>query len=59
MFVIIKNIKQENGLELPVIVLDNNDEILEFTSEDEAMKMADIFNINSHSGRNSYEVKRI
>jgi len=59
MFVIIKNIKQENGLELHVIVLDSNDEILEFSNEDEAMKLADIFNTNSHSGRNNYEVKRI
>lgn len=59
MYVIIKNIKQENGNDLPVIVLDNNDEILEFPSEDAATKMADLFNINSHSGRNSYEVKKI
>jgi hypothetical protein len=59
MFIIIKNIKQENGLALPVIVLDSNDEILEFSNEDEAMKLADIFNANSHSGRNNYEVKRI
>lgn len=59
MFVIIKNIKQENGIILPVIVLDNNDEIMEFNNEDEVMKMVDIFNINSHSGKNIYEVKKI
>lgn len=59
MFVIIKNIKQDNGVILPVIVLDNNDEIMEFSNEDEVMKMVDIFNINSHSGKNTYEVKKI
>lgn len=59
MWVIIKNIKQDNGTELPVIVLDVQDEIWEFKSEKDANQMAEIFNKNSHSGRNTYEVKKI
>lgn len=59
MWVIIKKIKQENGPELPVIVLDSQDEIWEFKSEKEADAMAEIFNKNSHSGRNHYETKKV
>jgi hypothetical protein len=59
MYVIVKNIKQDNGLELPVIVLNGHSEIWEFSSEEEANDMVEIFNKNSYSGKNSYEVKKV
>jgi hypothetical protein len=59
MWVIIKKIKQENGKELPVIVLNSQDEIWEFKHEEEAEKMSEVFNKNSHSGKNTYEIKKL
>ena len=59
MWVIIKNVKLDSGVELPVIVLDGHSEIWEFPTEDEANEMAEIFNNNSYSGKNSYEIKKL
>jgi hypothetical protein len=59
MWVIIKKIKTESGVELPVIVLDAESEIWEFPTETEASQMAEIFNNNSYSGKNSFEIKKI
>lgn len=59
MWVIIKKIKQDNNIEIPVIVLNSQDEIWEFKSKDEADYMTDVFNKNSHSGRNTYESKKL
>jgi hypothetical protein len=58
MYCIIKKIKNENGVFLPVIVLDYHDEVLEYETLDEAEKMALVFEKNSDSGY-EYVVKKI
>ena len=58
MYVIIKIIPNENGVKMPVIVLNHQDEIWEFDTIDEAEKMAKIFEKNSDSGYD-YIVKKI
>jgi hypothetical protein len=58
MYVILKHIKNKTNKVLPVILVDNQSEILEFDSLDEAEKMRDIFQKNSDSGY-KYEVKKI
>ena len=50
MYCIIKVIKNENGKDLPVILLDNSDEVWEFESLEEAEKIANILEKNSDSG---------
>jgi len=58
MYCIIKLIKNVNGIELPVILLDNNDEVWEFDSADEAIKISEILTKNSDSGYRYY-VKKV
>lgn len=58
MWVIVKFIKNLNGVELPVIILNCQNEIWEFESEDEANKMREIFELNSDSGH-KYTIKKI
>jgi len=58
MYVILKHIKNKTNKVLPVILVDNQSEILEFNSLDEAEKMRDVFQKNSDSGY-KYEVKKI
>jgi hypothetical protein len=58
MHVIIKMIPNENGVKMPVIVLNHHDEIWEFDTINEAEKMAAIFKKNSDSGYD-YIVKKI
>jgi hypothetical protein len=50
--------KNVNGIELPVILLDNNDEVWEFDSADEAIKISEILTKNSDSGYRYY-VKKV
>jgi hypothetical protein len=57
-FCIIKNIKTNNGVELPVIMLDAYDEVWEFDDLNEAKKIADILTKNSDSGH-TYHVRKI
>jgi hypothetical protein len=57
-FCIIKNIKTNNGVELPVIMLDAYDEVWEFDDLNEAKKIADILTKNSDSGH-TYYVRKI
>ncbi len=57
MWVIVKMIKNQSGIELPVILVDSHSEIMSFDSEDEAIKMKDIFEKNSDSGH-KYVVKK-
>ena len=57
MYCIIKLIKNVNGIELPVILLDNNDEVWEFDSADEAIKISEILTKNSDSGYRYYITK--
>jgi hypothetical protein len=58
MHVIIKMIPNENGVKMPVIVLNHHDEIWEFDTLEEAEKMSLIFKENSDSGYD-YVVRKI
>ena len=58
MWVIVKLLKNLNGIELPVIILNTQNEIWEFESEEDANKMREIFELNSDSGH-KYKVKKI
>jgi hypothetical protein len=57
-YCIIKLMKNENGVELPVILLDNNDEVWEFDDVEIAIKMSEILTKNSDSGYR-YFVKKV
>lgn len=58
MYVIVKMIPNQNGVKMPVIILNNHDEIWEFDTQDEAEKAALIFEKNSDSGY-EYIVKKM
>ena len=58
MYCIIKLMKNVNGVELPVILLDNNDEVWEFENVDFAIKMSEILTKNSDSGYRYY-IKKV
>ena len=59
MFVIVKHVKMSDGKKrLPVIILNQDTEIWEFETLEEATKMKEIFETNSDSGH-KYEVKEI
>lgn len=58
MFVIVKFVKNEKGKEMPVIILDTHEEVLEFETYEEADKLRDLMESNSDSGHR-YEVKKI
>jgi hypothetical protein len=58
MYCIIKLMKNVNGIELPVVLLDNNDEVWEFENVDFAIKMSEILTKNSDSGYRYY-VKKV
>ena len=58
MFVIIKHIKNLHGVEMPVIILNIHDEILEFETYEEAEITKELFVKNSDSGHR-YTVKKL
>jgi hypothetical protein len=58
MYCIIKLIKGTNGVELPVVMLDNMGEVWEFDNPDEAIRMSEILTKNSGSGYR-YFVKKV
>jgi hypothetical protein len=58
MYCIIKKMINEKGIIIPVIVLDYEDEILEFDTQEEAEKIKETFQKNSDSGY-QYVVKKI
>lgn len=58
MYCIIKLIKNLNGVELPVVLLDNQDEVWEFENADEAIMISAILTKNSDSGYRYY-VKKV
>ena len=49
-FVIIKHLKTNTGITVPVIILDSQGEVLEFETQEEAENMRSIFQKNSDSG---------
>ena len=57
MWVIVKMVKHHTGAELPVILVDSYSEIMSFETEAEALKMKEIFEVNSDSGH-KYLVKK-
>lgn len=58
-YIIIKLVKDSNReKELPVIILDSEDDILEFETKEEAEEMRLRFEVNSDSGH-KYKVKKI
>lgn len=58
MFVIIKHIKNLQGVEMPVIILNIHDEIFEFKTYEEAEITKELFVKNSDSGHR-YTVKKL
>lgn len=58
MYVIVKYIPNENGIEMPVLIVDTHSEILEFDSPEEAEKVKDIFQANTDSGYR-YVIKKV
>lgn len=57
-YCIVKLIKNQNDVTLPVVLLDNNDEVWEFDDVDMAIKMSEILTKNSDSGYR-YFVKKV
>ena len=57
-YCIVKLIKNHIGVEMPVILLDTNEEVLEFENPDEAVMIAEILTKNSDSGYRYY-VKKV
>ena len=57
MWVIVKMVTYNNGIELPVILVDSYSEIMSFDTEEEALRMKEIFEVNSDSGH-KYLVKK-
>jgi hypothetical protein len=58
MYCIVKVIKNDKGVDLPVVLLDSSDEVWEFSSLDEATRIAEILTKNSDSGY-KYFVKKV
>jgi hypothetical protein len=58
MFVLVKFIKNKKGVEMPVILLNIHDEILEFNTYEEAEITKELFEKNSDSGH-KYIVKQL
>jgi hypothetical protein len=57
MWVIVKLVKNNMGIVLPVILVDSLSEIISFETEEEAVKMKQLFEANSDSGH-KYMVKK-
>jgi 1,2-phenylacetyl-CoA epoxidase PaaB subunit len=57
MWVIVKMVEHHTGVVLPVILVDSYSEIMSFDTEEEALKMKEIFEVNSDSGY-KYLVKK-
>ena len=57
-YIIIKNVMNHNGIPMPVILLNGNDEILEFDTIQEAERLVELFQTNSDSGH-QYSVRKI
>lgn len=59
-YIILKYIKTEStgSNNIPVVMLDTNDEVWEFKNKEEAEHIANILSLNSITGK-SYEVKKV
>ena len=56
-YCIIKLMKTDNGIELPVVLLDNHDEVWEFDDVDIAIKMSEILTKNPNQEKKSESTK--
>jgi archaellum biogenesis ATPase FlaH len=54
---VVKMMRHHTGVELPVILVDSYSEIMTFETEEEALKIKKIFEVNSDSGH-KYLVKK-
>lgn len=57
-YCIVKMVKSVNGVELPVVMLDSQDEVWEFDVHEDAEHIANILEKNSDSGH-TYTVKKV
>jgi hypothetical protein len=57
-FIIIKEIETIHKTTVPVVILDDLGEVMEFSSEEEAQKLKEIFQRNSDSGH-TYIIREI
>jgi hypothetical protein len=57
MYIIIKHIKNTNGIEIPVVLIDSHEEVWFFETLEESEKFRALFEKNSDSGHR-YEVKK-
>lgn len=58
MYVIVKMVKNLKGVEMPVLILNSDNEVLEFESPESAELMRSIFERNSDSGY-KYTIRKI
>lgn len=58
MFVIVKYVTNQSGVDMPVLIVDTHSEVLEFSNIEKAEEMRNLFQKNSDSGYR-YEVKKI
>jgi len=58
MYIIVKLIKNSNGVEMPVVLIDSHSEVWEFDTEKEADEIRNILEKNSDSGH-KYIVKKV
>jgi len=58
MYFIVKYIPNSNGVEMPVLIVDTHSEVLEFSTNEEAEKVKNIFQANTDSGY-KYVVKKV
>lgn len=58
MYIIVKYIKNDKNVEVPVVMIDTHSEVWEFNTRDDAENMKDILEKNSDSGWR-YVVKKI
>lgn len=57
-FIIIKNIQTVHNTQVPVVILDDLGEVMEFQSKEEAERIKEIFQRNSDSGH-TYVIREI
>mgnify|MGYP003350189619 FL=1 len=57
-YCIIKMVPNIQNIKLPVVILDNNEEVLEFETQEEAENFANILETNSDSGY-TFLVKKV
>ena len=59
MYIIVKLVKSQlSDVKLPVVILDSQDDIMEFETKEDAEKMRSLFEKNSDSGH-KYIIKEI